>query len=346
MSNSQNSFFKIILSCFFNYEKYSLKDIEKIENDFKKIGEHYLSMMTFDYKTRITNLKKAISLNNEFLNSIVKQYEYLFNDKSEEIIIKSGDMKKLRTTLCLFIRDWSIEGKKERDLTYKPIIESLNVYFPDIKNRNNQKILVPGTGLSRLLYEITKLGFNTYGIEVSYFMLICSNFFLNEKITKNQFSIQPYIHSFNNLYKEEDAFKIYLIPDENISEELNKCTGQFELIPGDFALSISQKKNFYDSVVTSFFIDTANNIIEFIEIIYNSLKKEGIWINVGPLLYHFNGIDNEISIELSWEDLKNIIIKYNCEIKEEKMIISTYSSNVNSLKQTLYTCIFFIAVKK
>ena len=346
MSNSQNSFFKIILSCFFNYEKYSLKDIEKIENDFKKIGEHYLSMMTFDYKTRITNLKKAISLNNKFLNSIVKQYEYLFNDKSEEIIIKSGDMKKLRTTLCLFIRDWSIEGKKERDLTYKPIIESLNVYFPDIKNRNNQKILVPGTGLSRLLYEITKLGFDSYGLEVSYYMLMTSNYLLNENITKNQFLIQPYIHSFNNLYKEDDAFKIYSIPDENIKEELNKSSGKFELIPSDFVNYLKTKSNFYEGIVTSFFIDTANNIIEFIELIYNSLKNKGIWVNFGPLLYHFTGIENEISIELSWEDIRKIILKYNFEIKEEKFIQSPYSSNLSSMKQTQYTCIYFIVIKK
>ena len=39
--------------------------------------------------------------------------------------------------------------------------------------------------------------------------------------------------------------------------------------------------------IFSFFIDTANNIISYIETIYNLLKKDGLWVNFGPLLYHY-----------------------------------------------------------
>ncbi len=346
MVDTENSYFKIILSSFYNYEKDSLKDVKKMEKDFNSIGEHYLNILPFNYTERINKLKNAISLNKQFLNSILKNYQYLFNNKQKQIETKSNDINKLRTTLNLLIRDWSLEGKKERDLSYNPIIEGLKIYFPDTKQRYNIKILVPGTGLSRLLYEIAKLGFDSYGLEVSYFMLITSNFLLNENISKNQFLIQPYIHSFNNLYKEEDAFKIYSIPDVNIKEELNKSLGKLELIPVDFINHLKDKNNYYEGIVTSFFIDTANNIIEFIELIYNSLKKNGIWINFGPLLYHFTGIENEISIKLSWEDIRKIILKFNFEIKEEKYIKSPYSSNENSMKQTQYTCIYFIVIKK
>ena len=34
----------------------------------------------------------------------------------------------------------------------------------------------------------------------------------------------------------------------------------------------------------------------------------------GPLLYHFADMHNESSIELSYEDLRHVIIKYNFEI--------------------------------
>ena len=346
MVDTENSFFKIILSSFYNYEKDALKYVNKMEKDFKSIGEHYLNILPFNYNERIKKLKEAISLNNKFLKSIIKNYQYLFTNQKKQIETKPNDINKLRTTLTLLIRDWSLEGKKERDLSYNPIIDVLKIYFPDNKKRNNIKILVPGTGLSRLLYEITKLGFDSYGLEVSYYMLMTSNYLLNENITKNQFLIQPYIHSFNNLYKEDDAFKIYSIPDENIKEELNKSSGKFELIPSDFVNYLKTKSNFYEGIVTSFFIDTANNIIEFIELIYNSLKNKGIWVNFGPLLYHFTGIENEISIELSWEDIRKIILKYNFEIKEEKFIQSPYSSNLSSMKQTQYACIYFIVIKK
>ena len=62
-------------------------------------------------------------------------------------------------------------------------------------------------------------------------------------------------------------------------------------------------------MASCFFIDTANNVIAYIKTIYNTLKKGGIWVNLGPLLYHYADMPNEVSIELSWEELKIIINK-------------------------------------
>ena len=177
-------------------------------------------------------------------------------------------------------------------------------------------------------------------------MLICSDFIFNSNMRKNQYQIQPLIHSFNCLKYENDPFQIFNFPDENINEIMNRNDfGKLNIIPGDFILSYKDKSNCYDGVITSFFLDTANNIIQFIEIIYNILKKGGIWINIGPLLYHFHDIPNEVSIELSWEEVKKIILKFGFEIKNEKMIDCTYSSIEERLKTTLYTCIFFSAIK-
>ena len=39
----------------------------------------------------------------------------------------------------------------------------------------------------------------------------------------------------------------------------------------------------WDAVVTCFFIDTAKNIVDYLETIYKILKKGGVWINAGKL---------------------------------------------------------------
>lgn len=39
--------------------------------------------------------------------------------------------------------------------------------------------------------------------------------------------------------------------------------------------------------MTCFFIDTANNILDYIDTIYDILKVNGCWINFGPLEYHY-----------------------------------------------------------
>ena len=345
--NENPSYFDFILNIFFKYKEDTLKDVEKMEKDFKSIGDNYLSYLSFDYSTRINKIKEGISLNETFLSSIVSKNKdnFIKNISNFDSVKRTIEINKLRSTLKLFIRDWTIEGKKERDITYNPIINEIKKYFSDTNNKN-KKILVPGAGLCRLAFEISKFGYEVDAIEVSYYMIICSNFLFNSNLRKDEYQIQPLIHSFNCLKYENDPFQMFRIPDENITEIMNKKDfGKINIIPGDFILSFKDKNNYYDSVITSFFIDTANNIIQFIEIIFNILKKGGIWINIGPLLYHFHDIQNEISIELSWEEVKKIILKFGFEIKNEQMIDTTYSSIENRLKTTIYTCIFFTAIK-
>ena len=342
-----NSYLKEIILTFYYYKNNSLKDAKKIENDFKSIDSKFLNLLSFDIKERINKINKGIEINSKFLNLIIEPY---ISDeiKHSEYSKNKNNINKLISTLKLFIRDWSIDGKKERELVYSPIINEFKNYFMNNNlNKKDIKILIPGTGLGRLQYEISKLGFNTVGIEVSYFMLLCTNFLFNKnnKINKNLYLIQPLIHNFNNIYKEDDPFKNILIPDEDLSNELINNCGEVNIIPGDF-LSSFNELNYWDCIVTSFFIDTANNIIEFIEKIYKILKKNGVWINCGPLLYHFTGIENEISIELSWEEIEKIIIKIGFNILKINEIKTTYSSIENLMKQTIYSCMFFIAKKE
>ena len=171
------SYFDLILDIFFNYKEDSLKDVEKMEKDFKSIGQKYLSYLSFDYSERITKIKQGILLNQKFLLSITGKYSNNCNKiksenncnkiKSENNSInRKSEINKLRSTLKLFIRDWCVEGKKERDLTYIPVIEEIKKYFNDINiNNKNRKILVPGAGLCRLAFEIAKFGFDVDAIK-------------------------------------------------------------------------------------------------------------------------------------------------------------------------------------
>ena len=66
--------------------------------------------------------------------------------------------------------------------------------------------------------------------------------------------------------------------------------------------------------------------------------------SVGPLLYHFAECPEEVSIELSWEELRDPISKY-FTIKEEKYTTTQYTSNAESLMTTEYECVFFVAIR-
>jgi carnosine N-methyltransferase len=101
----------------------------------------------------------------------------------------------------------------------------------------------------------------------------------------------------------------------------------------------------WDCVVTCFFLDTAKNVIEYIEIIKNILKPGGIWINFGPLLYHYADMEGEHSIEISLEQIKKIILKFGFIIEKEEMKECFYTCNTKSMMKTLYNCVFFVASK-
>ena len=346
-----------VVSAFFNYQIDSLRDLARTERDFKSIDEKYLKRMSFNYTERLDKLKKAIWQNYSFLLKVADPYKNMFKlykGKNGEILmepllVEVKDIIKMRSTLRLFTRDWAMDGIEERNSTYKPILNELKNFFEKKTKKEFQdgiNILVPGAGLGRLMYEIAKLGFKSQGNEFSYYMLLCSNFIFNNTTKKDEFVLQPFIHSFSNIFNEETPFKKILIPDENLGEELSKTdTGEMSMVAGEFCHVYKDKINFFDGIVTCYFIDTANNIIEYIETIHNIVKIGGLWVNFGPLLYHYTENENEISIELSWEEVKHIIIGYGFEFKKIETVKTTYSTNKNSMTQRIYNCIFFSAVK-
>jgi carnosine N-methyltransferase len=85
----------------------------------------------------------------------------------------------------------------------------------------------------------------------------------------------------------------------------------------------------FDCVVTCFFIDTAKNIVQYLEIIYDLLKPGGYWINfgmtdcpnckinlrTGPLLYHYADMPGQLSIEISWEQIKKISLQLGFKLE-------------------------------
>lgn len=117
------------------------------------------------------------------------------------------------------------------------------------------------------------------------------------------------------------------------------------MVAGDF-LEVYNEPDSWDCVATCFFIDTAHNVLDYVETIWKILKPGGVWVNLGPLLYHFENMANEVSIELSYEDIRSAIIKYGFHMEvERESVQTTYTENDRSMLRYVYDCIFFVARK-
>eukprot|EP00415_Alexandrium_ostenfeldii_P004469 UN4469 len=108
---------------------------------------------------------------------------------------------------------------------------------------------------------------------------------------------------------------------------------------GEFIEVYKDHVGTWDGVGTAFFIDSAKNIFLYILIIAQLLRCGGIWTNLGPLLYHYADVENEISIELTWEEVRPAICRY-FDIVDETVMVSTYAST-----KVRYRCKFFVAVR-
>ncbi|XP_048491742.1 uncharacterized protein LOC104902698 isoform X1 [Beta vulgaris subsp. vulgaris] len=269
-------------------------------------------------------------------------------DPSLQLNVPLVDVDKVRCIIRNIVRDWASEGQVERDQCYLPILEELERCFPKRSTESPPCCLVPGAGLGRLALEISRLGFVCQGNEFSYYMMICSSFILNNTQSVGEWTIHPWIHSNCNSLSDKDQLRPVPIPDilpasSGITEGFSMCGGDFVEVYND-----PEQEGIWDAVVTCFFIDTAHNIVEYIEIIWKILKDGGVWINLGPLLYHFADTygNNEMSVELSLEDVKKVASHYGFTLERESTIATTYTTNSQSMMQNRYYAAFWTMTKK
>ena len=329
-----------------NYTNYFQYFLQRIDRDFQRIGPYFLNKLSFNYKDRINYITEAIKTNQNFLNLIIKNYKpdesYYKQFSKEEISKEAWDLFfHLRDSVpCYTIRDWSIEKSDERIEHYKAIIDEVKKYFKE--GAGNYKFLIPGAGQCRLGYEISKFGFDVESNDYSFFNVMISEYIFNHT-KKNEYYIQPLIHTFCDALTEDGVFTKYNFPDVDI--DLNN-NGKMTMSVGDFTKIYKDKKEYFDCVVTCFFIDTAKNIIEYVEVINEVLKKGGVWINFGPLFYHWTDTEGEISIELPYDKLKEVIINYGFDYVFETKKTVIFCKMENCLSNDVYDCIFFSCVKK
>lgn len=103
------------------------------------------------------------------------------------------------------------------------------IYFSNV---NQVKILVPGCGLGRLSYELSCRGYECEANEFSYFMLIASNFVLNNCSGENMYTLHPWVHQHDNNLRRADQAAAVRFPD--VCPLKNKPTGALSVVAGDF----------------------------------------------------------------------------------------------------------------
>lgn len=286
--------------------------------------------------------------------------------------VSSADIDKVSYVLKNIMRDWSTEGATERDASYRPIIEQLVSHFPQVSaaaaaaaiaGRHSAahadqvvlplgpRVLIPGAGLGRLCLDIAAAGFQAEGNEHSWYMLVASNFLLNCTSRREQLTVHPWSANSNNQRSLDMQFRAVTFPDR-LAADAPIQEGSLAMTAGDFlevygAPSMAQQ---FDAVVTCFFIDTAHVITDYLEVIHRVLVDGGVWINLGPLLWHWSDShlylsSDEVSIEVSLEEVLQISSGLGFKLLQQQSLASPYTCDKHSMMSTGYICEFWTMQK-
>lgn len=342
-----------IIAAYKCYQTHSYYHINRKEAYLNSLPANHQDML-FKYRDHLQKIRYCIDQNHKVIKNIIQDADCLFHNETGNVRqtqkitippkVRFQDVHKVQITLKQIFRDWSAEGFLEREQCYKPIIDEITDFFNLQKRRIEEvKVLIPGAGLGRLIYEIAYRGYYCEGNEFSLFMLMASNFVLNRCVIENQCTFYPWIHQYVNNLSGSNQIEAITFPD--VSPTKFPPKGTMNMVAGDF-VQVYRDADYWDCVATCFFIDCANNIIEFVEVIYNILKPGGIWVNLGPLLYHFSDVASENSIEPSYEDLIVIIRSVGFTIVKNKTdVVTKYAQNPTSMYQSEYKSIFLVCQK-
>lgn len=243
------------------------------------------------------------------------------------------------------VRDWSLDGLSIRTSLYGWCVDRVQRHVP----AGDSSILVPGAGLGRLAYDLATTpsslrrgsahSYHVHAIENSLLMASAAAHVLLHRTSPGGKRVSedvpalvvlhPYASDpFTNELHSERRYQAVEISREHCSiandssnnddvqdHDANPVPSRSSLsyTIGDFATVVSHgPQQSYHAVVTCFFLDTSNNVLEFVVLIKQLLvSNTGVWINVGPLQWHRNA-----QVSVTGDELRELLETSGFDILE------------------------------
>ncbi len=141
-----------------DYARLANQEVAAMEHSYGSIGRSHKKLgFRIGYPSKLNRLRNAVEQNARLTAAIgaLAAEEFGLEDNTSSDV-NHADLARVREALKHFVRDWSEEGKIEREKIFQPILQVLNQ--TTLSKREDIKVLVPGSGLGRLAWEISQLG--------------------------------------------------------------------------------------------------------------------------------------------------------------------------------------------
>lgn len=408
--DDENSYFESVCVAYRQYANFAMSQwihreyrLQTLSESQRKLLPADLRIGTPEYAKRSKDYKDAVIRNQFCLDCILRHAGQPHSQHQQQsdgpaANVTDDQVSKVSSVLKSLARDWSTNGKIERTMAYDPIKTLIKKYMPlqppSTPATSIPRIVVPGSGVGRLAFDLAAMGYSVQGNEFSMYMLLASDFILNNGGSicnpGRPLHLGPWLLESRNVHASTDPLRTVQIPDvdpmsvlmpplpddEDVDEgeELpssrsRRPVPEFSMAAGDFAAIYNHDREAeqWDCVASCFFLDACPNIVELLQVIYKMLKPGGLFVNLGPLLYHWSGppmrpddkslqeyrqryqhLDDRYftSIDLCYGDVKEILNNIGFEILEEEIGVECYyTTDQRSMMKTKYQCVSFVAKK-
>lgn len=143
------------------YAKLSRRELAAMRASYKRMSwAHRRIGYDLGYTRKLARLEESIHANARVAEAIASLAREEFPEEFEPSSLLQpevvGDVSRVRESIKHFVRDWSDEGRAERETIFGPILEVLKSV--PTQERAYMRVLVPGCGLGRLAWEASQLG--------------------------------------------------------------------------------------------------------------------------------------------------------------------------------------------
>lgn len=265
------------------------------------------------YLDKLDAMDRHINDNQKVLSAVAKnaidhygiQYRDFDTLRDHDEAKNSSSNYRVIEALSHFLRDWDASATEiEPLLTY--IKKHLALFIP-ASEQPHTCIIVPGSGLGRIAHEIAASApyAAVHAVEFSGLMHVCNQFIYSQP---EPFIIYPYVHNCSNFTSMGNQFRSAAISTFSQPKNLHLHQDDFLYFKPDSCKNVV--------VVTAFFMDTAENLVDYMDRIGElTLAKngsKGFWINAGPLKYgtaarvELNAEEfSHLRKKMGWKDVDN-----------------------------------------
>lgn len=281
----------------------AIKSLQLYSTNSKKMNDRrrkLFRMMTWrqqnlckqvGYLDKLGMIDLLVERNQRFFNKIIGHaiggYQISFSDFDKIKSFADNNSYRVIESLTHFNRDWNMDVEGT-DWELGPVLDYIQRNLEAItpaSTKSRTCIVVPGSGLGRIPYELSLLNYKeVHSIEFSGLMFLFNQFvYENADCDVQDLEVFPYVHTNSNFKEVLDQHRSILVPQLSRPSNLHMHLEDFNT----FELPKSTDECDTIVVVTAFFLDTAENLMDYLDSINSLCKpfKKAYWINIGPLKY-------------------------------------------------------------